>query len=135
MEILDASALLALLKKEKGYEIVKNLLHSARKNKNTVFMHQINYVEVIKKLLQFMDEGETKKIMTNLQQPFFGISNYLDDDLAGYASWIATNAKTSLGDAFGLAFTKIMGGRFWTADKALKHVAEKEKIQLRIIRD
>jgi len=39
----------------------------------------------------------------------------------------------SLGDAMGLAFTKIMDGVFWTRDKDLAPIAGKEGIGLRLL--
>lgn len=134
MEIVDASALLAFIKKEKGGELINKLFEDAAAKKYSVFIHQVNYIEVTKKLLKFFGEDETQKVLANLQQPFFGVSNYTDDRLAMHASWIATRKNISLADAIGLAFTKIMEGRFWTADTALKEVAAEQKIHLQLIR-
>ena len=134
IEILDASALLALLKQEKGFLYVKKLLMDAEKNKFTVFIHQINFIEVIKKCIDLVGEKETKKVLANINKQLIGISNFMDDDLATVATRIKTNYAISLADAIGLAFTKVMEGRFWCADKALGPIAEKENIQIKMLR-
>lgn len=135
MEILDASALLAFLKKENGYQSVGKLFHDAYEQKFSVFIHQINYIEVAKKSLQYFGEAETKKALSSLEQPFFGVSNYFSDELATYTTlFLNPSAPLSLADRIGLAFTKIMAGRFWTADQALKIPAEKAKVVLQLIR-
>lgn len=135
IDILDASALLAFLKKENGYLVVQKMFKNALQQKNSVFIHQVNFIEVTRKILKLYGEGESKKILASLHQPFLGISNYMDDRQASYTSWIYLSANISLGDSIGLAFTKIMGGTFWTADKALQEIAKKENIRLRLIRD
>lgn len=133
MEILDASALLAFLKQEHGYKVVQTLFRQGVKSKNSLFIHQINYIEVAKKMFYFFGEAVTKDTLANLQQPFFGISNYMDEDLALFAIQIRAIKNISLADAIGLAFTKVMDGRFWTADKALKDVAKAMNIRLELI--
>jgi PIN domain nuclease of toxin-antitoxin system len=134
MEILDASALLALFNDEKGSLKVKELLVDAEGKKYSVFMHQINFIEVVNKCVRLVGESETKKILANLDEQVVGISNYMNGDLAGIATKIKTLYAISLADAIGLAFTKVMSGRFWTADKALGPIAENEKIRIKLIR-
>jgi PIN domain nuclease of toxin-antitoxin system len=133
MDILDASALICLLKKEKGYREVSELLKSSKNKKESVFINQINYTEVVYFLLGKYGESKTLQTIAKLKFPFLGISNYMDSDLALYASTLKSRHTLSLGDAVGLAFTKIMNGRFWTKDKALAPIAEKENINLKLI--
>jgi len=46
MDILDASALICLIKGEKGHETVANLLKKNKSQKAATFIHQINLCEV-----------------------------------------------------------------------------------------
>lgn len=133
-EILDASALLAFLKEEKGFEKIKKLLLEAHKNKFTVFIHQVNYVEVVRKLIQNFGINDSERILAQLSQPFLGVANYLNDEMATYTTRFSLETGISLADSIGLSFTKVMEGRFWTADKALQSIAEKEKINFVLIR-
>jgi predicted nucleic acid-binding protein len=134
MEILDASALIAFLRKEKGYLVIKDLLNDAIKNKYSVFLHQINYIEVVNRSLKLLGETETKNILAAFPQTLIGIANYMDDALASIATSIKSSYHLSMADAIGLAFAKKVDGRFWTADKALKPIADREKINLKLIR-
>ena len=76
-----------------------------------------------------------KKLLASLDQPFFTVSNYFSDRLATYAMlFLNPSAPLSLADRIGLAFTKEMEGRFWTADKALKLPAMEAGIEFQLIR-
>jgi len=133
MDILDASSLLALIKKEKGAEIIKNRLDNAESERDSVFIHQINFIEVMYTCLKKFGELPTEKLIADLKSPFLGIVNYMDTDLALYAASLKSAYDLSLGDATGLAFTKIMDGVFWTNDKALAPVARKEGIRIKVL--
>ena len=134
MEILDSSALICFLKKEKGYGEIANLLRKSRQDKQSVFISQLNFIEVVYFLLRTFGSTRTKEIVAQLKSPYLGIVNYMDADLALYSATLKSTFSLSLGDAIGLAFTKIMNGKFWTKDKALVPVAEKEKIDLCLIK-
>ena len=135
IEICDSSAILAFLKAEPGYEKVKKLFEDACEQKFTVFIHQINYVEVLKKLLQYYGETHTKKTIASLVQPFFGVSNLLNEEMAMYINQFLKHPGVSVADGVGLSFAKVMEGRFWTADRALKDIAKKGNVQLVLIRN
>jgi PIN domain nuclease of toxin-antitoxin system len=133
MDIFDASALLALIKKERGYEEVKERLLLAKNENDSVFIHQINFIEVTYHCLRKFGELKTGKLIAEFTPPEFGIVNYMDTDLALYTASLKANYGLSFGDASGLAFTRIMDGVFWTKDKALAPVAEKEGIKMKLL--
>jgi len=133
MDILDSSALICLLKKEPGHQQVATLLKGAGSTKQTVFICQINFTEVVYFLLKKYGGDTTLKTIAGLRSPFLGVSNYMDSDLAFYAATLKSCYDLSLGDAMGLAFTKIMDGVFWTRDKDLAPIAGKEGIGLRLL--
>jgi len=134
MNLLDASALLAFLKKEKGWENIEKLLSSSQKNGTSVFIHALNFVELIYKCEQIFGPKKTHQIIADLQSPFLGIINYLDTDLTLFVAHLKANYHLSLAEAVGLAHTKIMNATFWTADNALEDIAKKEKISFQSIR-
>ncbi len=134
MDILDASALLAFIKKEKGGEEVKKLFEQNQKKTSSVFIHSLNYIEFLYKCEQIFGQKTLKQIILELQTPWLGIMSYMDSDLNFYAAHLKANYHLSLADATGLAHTKIMNGTFWTADNALAEIAGKEKIGLKLIR-
>ncbi|MBU1953714.1 PIN domain-containing protein [Patescibacteria group bacterium] len=133
MDILDSSALICLLKKEPGHVQVSALLKKSGNSKQTVFICQINFTEVVYFLFKKYGEEKALKTIAGLRSPFLGISNYMDADLAFYAATLKAGYDLSLGDAMGLAFTKIMDGVFWTRDKDLAPIAGKEGISLRLL--
>lgn len=134
MEILDASALIAFIKKEKGYGEIEKLFLDAEKMNNSLFIHQINFIEFIYKMRQIFSLNEFDRIIADLQTPLLGVMNYMDTDLAFYAGHLKSEYHLSLADSMGLACSKIMKGRFWTADKALSPIAKKESIDITLFR-
>jgi len=134
MEILDASALIAFIKKENGYREIEKLFLEAEKNNYSLFIHQINFIEFIYKMRQIYSIAEFDRIISDLQTPLLGVMNYMDSDLAFFAGHIKASYRLSLADSTGLACSKVMRGRFWTADNALLPIAEKEKIEIRLFR-
>ena len=134
MEILDASAILAFIRKEKNSDSIVDLINGAEKRKESVFMHHVNYVEFLYRVRRLYAIDEFNSIVADLQTPFFGVVNYFDSELGFYSSYLKGEYHLSLGDAIGLAFTKIMNGRFWTSDRALEQIANKERIRLKMFR-
>jgi PIN domain nuclease of toxin-antitoxin system len=134
MDILDSSALLAFIKKEKGMEQIKNLFLQAEQEKYSLSMHQINYVEFIYKCNQFYDSEKANAIVADLESPLLAIVNFMDGKLGLYCALLKSRYTLSLGDAVGLAYSKLMDGTFWTADRALSDIAKKEEIKISFIR-
>lgn len=134
MDILDASALLAFIKKEKGYEKIEKLFIDAEKSGSSLFISQINYIEFIYKIRQNYNTKQFNNIVADLQSPLLGIMNYFDAEIGFYVAYLKATYHMSLADAIGLASSKIMKGRFWTADRALAEIAKKERIELQLFR-
>ncbi len=134
MNILDTSVLLAFIKQEKGADVVKKVFEDAEKEKNSLFIHQINFIEFVYKCYQFYGVEKTHRIVADLQSPLLGIVNYMDTSLALFCSHLKAQYHLSLADGIGLAYAKIMDGTFWTADKALQGISTKENIKISLIR-
>lgn len=133
MKIFDASVLIRLLKLESGHKVVSSLLTQARENNESVVMCQTNYIEVVYSLLKKWGTERTERTLAEIDSPFLAISNYMDTDLALYAARLMAEYDLSLGDATGLAFTAVMEGTFYTADRDLESVAKREGIKLVVI--
>jgi predicted nucleic acid-binding protein len=134
INILDASALVAFIKKEKGYEKIEKLFLSAESRKESVFMHHVNFIEFLYKIRQIFTRNKCNEIISDLQTPFFGVMNYSDSEIGFYTGYLKSEYRLSLADAIGLAYAKNMDGRFWTADRLLLPVAEKEDIAVNLFR-
>ena len=133
MTILDSSALMRLIKKEPGFEVVKKLFIDAQINGESLFIHHANFIEMMYLLISRYGLDKAKRTFSDLKSPFLGIVNLSENDTSIYAAYLKSTYKMSLGDAFGLAFTKSVHGTFWTADRDLKVIAEKEDIRLELI--
>ena len=132
--IIDASALLALLKNEKGAEKVKKIFEDAKKRKLSVIMHAVNFIEVVYKFRKFVGQETCNKILATFTDPFFSVLPFFDTTIYSYSAELKSKYHLSLGDSIGLAFTAVFKGKFYTCDKALKEIAEKEGINIEIIR-
>lgn len=73
-------------------------------------------------------------MIAEFQTHFLGIVNFMDTNLAFFSGYLKAHYQLSLGDTIGLAYTKIMDGHFWTADRALEAIAIKENIRLTLLR-
>lgn len=134
MNILDASALLCLLKGERGSDKVRELLKTSEAKIETTFIHQINLCEVEYKVSQLKSNQMKNKLVTLLDTPFLGVFKIIDYDISQLAAYLKSKYPISLADAIGLAFTKVNDGTFYTADQVLKPIADQEKIRLNMIR-
>lgn len=135
MIIFDTSVILAMIYQENGSEKAKQICLQAQKEKQSIFIHQINFVEVIYKLAQKYEETRVAELTSQFSSPWWGIVNVLDAEMALIAAALKKRSPfISLGDSIGLAWTKVNSGTFWTADRALAEVGEKEQIDVQLIR-
>jgi len=135
MNILDSSAYLAYLRKEKGGDFLKKLSQQCRVDGVTIFMHQINFLEVVYKVKTKLPAYDIQSLLVEFSSPWWGKINYLDSDLMLIAAELkAKYQSASLGDCIGLASTKIFQGTFWTADQLLSDIGAKENITVKLIR-
>ncbi len=110
--VVDASALLAVLKGENGWEKVVRILRSDAGN---LFIHGNNAFEVVHKMVLWgVDEDEAWKFVT-----LHGIQKI--DDVGGMIGRRAVRLKIkspflSLGDCFAIALAEELSGSVLTSD-------------------
>ena len=125
--VLDASALLALLRGEAGAKKVEGALTDA-------CMSVVNMAEVASHYHKLgMPDEEVAAMLRPL--PITLVS--ADAELAweaGRLRSVTVEAELSLGDRFCLAFAKREGLPAWTADRKWKEVAEAAGVKVLIIR-
>ncbi len=125
--ILDASALLALLKNEPGGAKVAEVVMSSR-------MSAVNYAEVVS---HFIHAGMPAPEVDAMLDPLPMTLVEADADLAriaGRLRLITSNAGLSLGDRFCLALAARDGLPAWTADRKWRSVAEAAGVVVVVIR-
>ena len=125
--VLDASALLALLNREKGQEKVAAVMDLAT-------MNTVNLAEVITKLARLgIPASEIELILAGLNIDTVDF----DMSMAALAGNLITQTQEfglSLGDRACLAFAESQGYSVMTADTAWENVQSSLSIKIRFIR-
>lgn len=115
--VLDASALMAMLREEPGARKVADAIAGAS-------MSVLNYAEVVSYFIHAgMDEHDLDAMLDPLPIELVPADRNLAR-LAGHLRGPTADAGLSLGDRFCLALAKRKGLPAWTADKAWKRIAE-----------
>lgn len=125
--ILDASALIAMLKAEPGGDMVAAAIADAR-------MGVFNHAEVIS---HFANLGMPADAIDAMLSPLPITLVPADTALAhaaGHMRAITASAGLSLGDRFCLALARHEGRPAWTADRAWADVAEAVGVEVVLIR-
>lgn len=125
--VLDASALLAVLREEPGGDLVAPII-------STSIMTAINFAEVVGTLIY---RGATAKQADAMLLPFDLEVVPSDKALAisaGHLRRVTARAGLSLGDRFCLALAIREGLEAWTADRRWADVADAAGAKVRLIR-
>ncbi len=125
--ILDASALIALLKAEPGADMVAAVIADAA-------MSVVNLAEVIS---HFAHLGMPDEAINAMLQPLPIALLPADSALAraaGQLRRLTASAGLSLGDRFCLALARQEGRPAWTADRAWVDVAEAVGVEVVLMR-
>ena len=125
--ILDASALLALLRSEPGGDLVAEALPEAR-------MSVVNHAEIVS---HYAARGADAEAIDAMLKPLPIELVPVDARVAqaaGMLTALTNKVGLSLGDRFCLALAKIEGATAWTADRAWLRVADAAGVSVRLIR-
>ncbi|HEV2567247.1 type II toxin-antitoxin system VapC family toxin [Sphingomonas sp.] len=125
--ILDASALLAVLRSEPGGELVAKALPDAR-------MSVVNYAELVSHYSRLGADADA--IRTTLKPLPIALVP-VDAAVAASAGLLAAlvaKAGLSLGDRFCLALAKLEEAPVWTADRAWTRIAKEAGVDVHLIR-
>lgn len=125
--VLDASALIAMLRGERGAAKVAAEIASAR-------MTVVNYAEVVS---HFIHAGVPEREVDTMLDPLPIQLVPVDQELArmaGKLRAVTAIAGLSLGDRFCLALAKRDEMPAWTADKMWKQIAGEAGVKVTIIR-
>lgn len=125
--VLDASALLAMLKGERGGTKVANAISRAR-------IGVFNYAEVVSHFIRLgTPEQEVDAMLDSLPLTIVLADKALAQ-LAGRLRAVTAEAGLSLGDRFCLALARRDGLPAWTADKVWTMIAEAAEVKVVTIR-
>jgi PIN domain nuclease of toxin-antitoxin system len=133
--ILDACAILALLKNEEGADIVDSILVDAFNKTNTVHMHKLNLLEVYYGF--YREDGElfAEQQIEAIKNSSISIIDSISDDVFEQAGRLKANYRISLADAIALAHSIAGNAVLISSDHHEFDIIEnKEKIEILWIR-
>ena len=114
--MLDACALIALLKNEAGSDIVADAYKEAERGEAGIIMNRVNLLEVF--YGYYRDDGKAyaSNIMAGIEQSVIAISEF-DKTLFPEAGRLKASYKISLSDSIVLAQALVTSGKLLTADR------------------
>jgi ribonuclease VapC len=125
--VLDASALITMLKREPGADAVAAAIASAN-------MSVFNYAEVVSHFIHLgMPGADVDDMLDPLPMAIIPADKLLARE-AGRLRAMTASAGLSLGDRFCQALARREGLPAWTADKALTSIADAVGVETVIIR-
>ena len=127
IKVLDASALIAYLEKEPGYEKVKEALSKAAETQKKLLMSTVNWGEVYYILVRHYGlekADETLRLIETFPMELVPA----DEESAKQAALYKALKKLPYADSFAASLTKIRKGELLTTDKEFKSVEHDIKI-------
>jgi PIN domain nuclease of toxin-antitoxin system len=125
--VLDASALLAMLKGERGAAKVADAIADAR-------ISAVNYAEVVSHFIHAgMPERDVDAMLDPLPMTVVPVDKALAQ-MAGRLRAVTSSAGLSLGDRFCLALAFRDGLPAWTSDLAWHSIADAAGVKIEAIR-
>jgi len=113
--VLDACALVAVLKNENGADVVVDAYKQAENGQAKIIMNRVNLLEVYYGF--YHDDGRdyADKIMDGVAKSIILISEF-DRDIFPIAGRLKASYRISLADSIALAQTILVGGELLTSD-------------------
>ncbi len=126
--MLDSYAILAFLKQEPHFEIVRDLLKKSSKRHESLLMNQINAGEVYYQIAKQDLTGDVARFWNQfLQLPVLFVAN--DFDLVLEAAKLKARFPIAYADAFAVATAIKESASIVTGDPDFKHVESLVKIE------
>ena len=120
-KLLDAFAILKWTQQEKGWEQVKEMLHSAQRGREIFFMSQINLCEVYYNTIRILGKEEAKKFLDAfLLLPITVI--HPTDEIIWNVAEIKAEYSIPLSDCFAAATALEKGATIVTGDPDFKKI-------------
>ena len=114
--ILDACALIAMFKQEKGADKIVTLLSETAVKQNEIFMNSINLIEVHYGFLRALGKDKADLILEKIKTFPISFIDTIDNVIFSETSRLKAQYAIPLGDSIGLATAIKMNGTFVTAD-------------------
>ncbi len=127
VKVLDASALMAYLEREPGYERIKDLFVKTAQNGRQILMSTVNWGEVFYVLIRNYGSEEAERVQKIIES--FPIE-FVPPDLVvtKQAAFYKATKKLPYADCFAAALAKVHKGELITGDKEFKTIENEVKI-------
>lgn len=133
--ILDSSALLALLNRERGSEQVESLLQTAAEGRTTVRLHRIHLCELYYILYRKGGEQVAEQMLKDVQGLPVRIEDRISPLLLRETGKIKASHRLSLADAFAAGLAKVREGILVTSDhREFEALATTGEVQIQWVR-
>ncbi|MDO8683311.1 MAG: type II toxin-antitoxin system VapC family toxin [Armatimonadota bacterium] len=131
--VLDSCALIALLRREPGGELVDSILSD---KDNTCIVHAVNLCEVYYDLMRAAGESRAKEVINRLVMAGVFVREDMDTDFWQDAGNMkAVHPRVSLADCFCITLANRLGVEVWTGDHhEFESVAQKKLCKVKFIR-
>jgi predicted nucleic acid-binding protein len=126
-KILDASALLAYLEKEPGYEKVRDEFTRAANSGKNLLMASVNWGEVVYIIMREYSEDKAEQIIKLIDTLPIEISS-ADADMAKLAAYYKAKKAMPYADCFAAALAKMTKGELLTCDNNFRSMENEIKI-------
>ena len=121
--VLDACAILALIKGEQGSDIVKNAIE----NNEDIFLHSVTFLEIYYNLIKELGKDSANLFFKHIKQTKIKIIYEITEDTIKSAGYFKSTYKISLGDSFVLAIAKLYNAEIISSDHHEFDVIEKSE--------
>ena len=133
--ILDACALLALLRNEPGADKVASAINAANNSEAGIIMHKANLLEVYYDLYRSFGKEKSDLILSEIKKRPIEINADITDEIFAEAGRLKASYKISFADSIALSQAIVLGRELLTADHHELDIVEKnEKIRFHWIR-
>ena len=114
--VLDACALLTLLRNELGADKVAAAINSANNGDVEITMHKVNLLEVFYDLYRTLGKDTADAILSEIKKRPIMINAEIGDEIFSEAGRLKASYRISLADSFALAQALVSGGELMTSD-------------------
>jgi len=114
--VLDACALLALLRNEPGADIVADILNAANNGVAEAVMHSANLLEVYYDLYRLLGKERANLVLSEIKKRPIRINAEITDAIFTEAGRLKALYKISFADSIALAQAKACDAELLTAD-------------------
>ncbi|MDR1663469.1 MAG: PIN domain-containing protein [Clostridiales bacterium] len=133
--VLDACALIALLRNESGAEEVAKVLSAALDKKVTVHMNIINLLEIYYDLYRITSRAKADEELSVIKKLPITLQSNITNEIFTEAGRLKASYKISLADSIALAQALTVNGELLTADHhEFDGIAQREPVKFYWIR-